>query len=155
MFNFIYESKVEYVNIRWYVVLAYWSKNFFFDEIVDLLLSKCDELRKSDVHDRIEFSDDSEANIEIEAKTKAKAKSRSSVVLNTKLKYAVNARYFRRRSRSRLNEFEKISDSDFWSFEAANSSFDWDIFDDFETDAMNEESVIEIKSDEFSRWLSS
>ncbi len=48
------------------------------------------------------------ANIEIEAKMKAKAKSRSSIVLNTKFKYAVNARYFRERSRWRLNEFEKI-----------------------------------------------
>jgi hypothetical protein len=64
------------------------------------------------------------ANIEIETKTKAKAKSRSSDVLNTKLKYAVNAKYFRERSRSRLDEFEKVSNSDFWSFEAASSSFD-------------------------------
>ncbi len=55
-------------------------------------------------------------NIEIEAKTK----SRSSVVLNTKLKYAINARYFRIQSRSRLNEFEKISNSDFWSIETTN-----------------------------------
>jgi hypothetical protein len=39
------------------------------------------------------------ANIEIEAKTKTKAKSRSSVVLNTKLKYAVDAKYLRKRSR--------------------------------------------------------
>jgi hypothetical protein len=53
------------------------------------------------------------ANIEVEAKTKAKTKLRSSVVLNTKLKYAIDAIYFRRRSRSRLNEFEKISDFDF------------------------------------------
>jgi hypothetical protein len=60
------------------------------------------------------------ANIEIKTKTKAKAKSRSSIVLNTKLKYAVDARYFRRRSRSRLNEFERISDSDFWSIETTN-----------------------------------
>ncbi len=64
------------------------------------------------------------ASIEIEAKMKARARSRSSDVLNTKLKYAVDAKYFRRRSRSRLNEFEKISDSDFWSFETTNSSFD-------------------------------
>jgi hypothetical protein len=28
------------------------------------------------------------------------------------------------------------------------------MFDDFEIDAMNEKSVIEIKSDEFSKWLS-
>jgi hypothetical protein len=55
-------------------------------------------------------------NIEVEAK----AKSRSSVVLNTKFKYAVDAKYFRRRSRSRLNEFEKISNFDFWSIEATN-----------------------------------
>ncbi len=40
-------------------------------------------------------------NIKIETKTKAKAKSRSSVVLNTKFKYAVDAKYFRKRSRSR------------------------------------------------------
>jgi hypothetical protein len=63
-------------------------------------------------------------NIEVETKMKAKAKSRSSVVLNTKLKYAVDARYFRRRSRSRLNKFEKISDFDFWSIETTNWSFD-------------------------------
>jgi hypothetical protein len=93
------------------------------------------------------------ANIEVEAKTRTKARSRSSIVLNTKLRYAIDARYFQERSRSRLNEFEKISDSDFWSIETTNWSFDWDI--DFETNAMNEELVIEIKSDEFSRWLSS
>jgi hypothetical protein len=94
-------------------------------------------------------------SIEIEAKTKAKAKSRSSLVLNTKLKYAIDARYFRKRSRSRLNEFEKVSNFDFWSIETTNWSFDWNIFDDFEINAMNEESMIEIKSDEFSKWLSS
>jgi hypothetical protein len=60
------------------------------------------------------------ANIEIKAKTKAKARSRSSIVLNTKFKYAVDAQYFRKRSRSRLNEFEKISNSDFWSIETTN-----------------------------------
>jgi hypothetical protein len=64
------------------------------------------------------------ANIEVEAKTKAKAKSRSSVVLNTKLKYVVDAKNFRKRSRSRLNEFERISDFDFWSIETTNWSFD-------------------------------
>ncbi len=85
-------------------------------------------------------------NIEIEVKTRAK--SRSSIVLNTKLKYAVDARYFRERSRSRLNEFEKISESDFWSIETTSWSFDWDIFDDFEINAMNEKSVIEIKSED-------
>jgi hypothetical protein len=57
-------------------------------------------------------------NIEVEAKTKAKAKSRSSVVLNTKLKYAVDEGYFRKRSRSRLNEFEKVSNlSGFYLFD--------------------------------------
>ncbi len=95
------------------------------------------------------------ANIEIETKTKAKAKSRSSVVLNTKLKYVIDAKYFRERSRSRLDKFEKISKFDFWSIETTNWSFDWDIFDDFEINAMNEKSMIEIKSDESSRWLSS
>jgi hypothetical protein len=90
-------------------------------------------------------------NNEIEAKT------RSTIALNTKLRNAVNAKYFRNRSRSRLNKFERISDSDFWSFEIANWSFDWDIFDDFvdEADSMNKESAIEIKSDEFSKWSSS
>ncbi len=82
------------------------------------------------------------ASIEVEAKTKAKARSRSSVVLNTKLIYAVDARYFRERSRSRLYEFEKISDSDFWFIEITSWSIDWDIFNDFETNAMNERSVI-------------
>jgi hypothetical protein len=93
------------------------------------------------------------ANIEIEAKMKAKAKSRSSIVLNTKLKYAVDAKYFRKRSRSRFNE--KISNSDFWSIKTTSWSSYWNILDDFEINAMNEKSMIEIKSDEFSRWLSS
>jgi hypothetical protein len=56
-------------------------------------------------------------SIEIETKTKAKARSRSLLVLNTKLKYAIDEKYFRERSRSRLNEFEKISNFDFWSIE--------------------------------------
>jgi hypothetical protein len=94
-------------------------------------------------------------NVEIEAKTKTKARSRSSIVLNTKLKYAVNAKNFQERSRSRLNKFEKISNSDFWSIETTSWSSDWDIFDDFEADAMNEKSMIEIKSDKFSKWSSS
>jgi hypothetical protein len=87
------------------------------------------------------------ANIEVEAKTKTKARSKPSVVLNTKLRYAVDAKYFRKRSRSRLNEFEKISNSDFWSIETTNWSFDWDIIDDFETNVVNDESI----DDEFSR----
>jgi hypothetical protein len=91
------------------------------------------------------------ANNEIEVRSKAK----STIVLNTKFKYAVDAKYFRNRSRSRLNEFEKISDFDSW-FETTNWSFDWDIIDDFETNAMIQRSIIEIKSDEFSRstWSS-
>jgi hypothetical protein len=92
----------------------------------------------------IESSLNATANSEIEAK------ARSTVVLNTKLKYAIDARCFRSRSRSRLNEFEKVSNFDSW-FETTNWSFERDIFDDFETDAMIEESMIEIKSDEFSR----
>ncbi len=60
VFNFVYESKIEYANIKWYVVLAYWSKNIFFDEIVDFFLSEWRELRKSDVYDRIELKNDSE-----------------------------------------------------------------------------------------------
>jgi hypothetical protein len=54
----------------------------------------------------IESSLNATANSEIEAKAE------STAVLNTKLKYAVDARYFRDRSRSRLNEFDEISDSD-------------------------------------------
>jgi hypothetical protein len=93
-------------------------------------------------------------NIEIEAKTKAKTKSRSSIVLNTKFKYAVDARYFRRRSRSRLNEFEKISNSEFWSIEIVNWIFDWDTMNNFETNIVNDELMM--INDEFSRsWLSS
>jgi hypothetical protein len=61
----------------------------------------------------IESSFCATANSEIEAK------ARSTIVLNTKLKYAVDAKYFRSRSRSRLNEFEKISDFDSW-FDATN-----------------------------------
>jgi hypothetical protein len=50
----------------------------------------------------------------------AKAKARSTIVFNTNLKYAVNAKYFRDRSRSRLNKMKKISNSDSSSFEIAN-----------------------------------
>jgi hypothetical protein len=82
------------------------------------------------------------ASIEVEAKTKANAKSRSSVVLNTKLKYAVDAKYFQRRARSRLNKFERISDFDIWSSKTTSWLFDWDIFSDFEMNAMNERSMI-------------
>jgi hypothetical protein len=94
------------------------------------------------------------ANIEIETKTKTKTRSESSVVLNTKLKYAVDASYFRKRSRSRLNEFEKISNSEFWSIEAANWTLNWDIliFDDFETNVVND--ALMMIDDKFSRsWL--
>ncbi len=52
-------------------------------------------------------------NIKIEMKTKTKARLKLSVVLNTKFKYTIDAKYFRKQSRSHLNEFEKISDSDF------------------------------------------
>jgi hypothetical protein len=92
--------------------------------------------------------------IEIETKTKVKARSRSSIVLNTKLKYAVNAKYFRKRSRSRLNEFEKTSDSEFWSIEAVSWTFDWDIFDNFEINAVNDELMI-IHDESARSWLSS
>jgi hypothetical protein len=103
----------------------------------------------------IELSLKTTANSEIEAR------ARSTVVLNTKLKNAVDAKYFRNRSRSRLDEFEKISDFDFWSFKTANWSFDWDFIDETDSmnersDSMNEESEIEIKDDESSFvWLSS
>ncbi len=90
-------------------------------------------------------------NNEIEAKTE------STIVLNTKFKNAIDGRYFQNWSLSRLNEFERISNSDSWSFETANWSFDKDIFDDFvnEADSMNEKSMIELKSDEFLKWSSS
>jgi hypothetical protein len=60
-----------------------------------------------------------ESNLNATANSEIEARARSTVVLNTKLKYAVDAKYFRDRSRSRLDEFEKISDSDSW-FEATN-----------------------------------
>jgi hypothetical protein len=104
-----------------------------------------------------------ESNLNATASSEIEMRAKSTVVLNTKLKYAVDAKYFRSRSRSRLDEFDEISDSDSW-FETTNWLFDWDwsfdedIFDDFETNAMIKElrSVIEIKSDEFSRltWSS-
>jgi hypothetical protein len=56
----------------------------------------------------IESSLNAAANSEIEARAK------STVVMNTKLKYAIDARCFRNRSRSRLDEFEKVSDFDSW-----------------------------------------
>jgi hypothetical protein len=62
MFNLVYESKIEYANIRWYVVLIYWSKNTLFDEIVYFFLSKCCKLRKNDVYDRIELKNDNESD---------------------------------------------------------------------------------------------
>jgi hypothetical protein len=54
----------------------------------------------------IESSLNATANSEIEARAE------STIVLNTKLKYEVDAKYFRNRSRSRLNEFDEISDFD-------------------------------------------
>ncbi len=154
MLNLVYESKVEYANMKWYVVLVYWSKNIFFDKwFMSFCLNAANwERAMFTIESNLEAT--TKANIEIEAKTKTKARSRSSVVLNTKFKYAVDAKYFRKRSRSRLNEFEKISDFDFWSIETTNWSFDWDIIDDFETNAVNDESIM--IDDEFSRsWLSS
>jgi hypothetical protein len=50
----------------------------------------------------IESSLNATTNSEIEIRSKA----RSTIVLNTKLKYAIDAKYFRNRSRSRLNKFE-------------------------------------------------
>jgi hypothetical protein len=63
----------------------------------------------------IESNLNATTNSEIEVKSRTK----STIVLNTKLKYAIDAKYFRDRSRSRLNEFEKISDFNSW-FEATN-----------------------------------
>jgi hypothetical protein len=60
-----------------------------------------------------------ESSLNATASSEIEAKAKSTVVLNTKLKYAVDARYFRDRSRSRLNESDEISDSDSW-FEATN-----------------------------------
>jgi hypothetical protein len=54
-----------------------------------------------------------ESNLNATASSEIEAKAKSTVVLNTKLKYAVDARYFRDRSRSRLDEFDEISDFDF------------------------------------------
>jgi hypothetical protein len=58
-------------------------ENFFFDEIVDLLLSKCDELRKSDVHDRIEFSDDNES----EYRNRSENKSESEIKIISRIEH--------------------------------------------------------------------
>jgi hypothetical protein len=60
MFDLVYESKIENANIERYVILVYWLKNIFFNEIIDLLLSKCCKLKKNDVYDRIELKCDSE-----------------------------------------------------------------------------------------------
>ncbi len=92
------------------------------------------------------------ATIEIEMKIKAKTRLKSLIVLNTKFKYTIDAKYFRRRSRSHLNEFEKFSDFDFWSIETTSWSFDWDIINDFETNVVNNELII--IDDEFLKsWL--
>jgi hypothetical protein len=53
-----------------------------------------------------------ESNLNATANNEIEAKARSTIVLNTKLKYAIDAKCFRDRSRSRLDEFEKISDFD-------------------------------------------
>ncbi len=53
-----------------------------------------------------------ESNLNATANNEIEAKAKSTVVLNTKLKYAVDAKDFRNRSRSRLNESDEISDSD-------------------------------------------
>ncbi len=60
MFNFVYESKVEYANIYWHVVFIDWLKNIFFDEFIDFFLFECDELEKRDVYNQIEFKNDNE-----------------------------------------------------------------------------------------------
>jgi hypothetical protein len=75
--------------------------------------------------------------------------------LNTKLQEAVDARDFRDRSRSCLDEFKKISWFNSWSIEMTSWSFDEDIIDLFEIDAMNDNSTI--IDDKFSRlvWSSS
>jgi hypothetical protein len=115
MLNFVYESKVEYANICWYVALIDWLKNIFFDEFVDLsfcLNATNWESAMCTIESSLKAT--AKANNEIEAKTK------STIALNTKLRNAVDARYFRSRSRSRLDKFEKISDFDFWSFETAS-----------------------------------
>jgi hypothetical protein len=61
MFNFVYESKIEYANICWYVAFIDWLKNIFFDEFVDFFLFECNELKKNYVYNRLEFKDDSES----------------------------------------------------------------------------------------------
>jgi hypothetical protein len=53
-----------------------------------------------------------ESSLDAAADSEIEAKAESTVVLNTKLRYAVDAEYFRDRSRSRLDEFDEISDSD-------------------------------------------
>jgi hypothetical protein len=54
-----------------------------------------------------------ESNLKATANNEIEAIAKSTIALNTKLRNAIDARYFRDRSRSRLNEFKKISDSDF------------------------------------------
>jgi hypothetical protein len=83
MLNFVYESKVEYANIRRYVVFAYWSKNIFFDEIVYLFLSEHCELRKSDVYDRIELKNDSES----EYRSRSENESESEIKIISRIEH--------------------------------------------------------------------
>jgi hypothetical protein len=53
-----------------------------------------------------------ESNLNAITSSEIEAKAKSTVVLNTKLKYAVDAKYFRDRSQSRLDESDEISDFD-------------------------------------------
>jgi hypothetical protein len=57
---------------------------------------------------------ESNLNATTSSEIEMRSKTRSTIILNTKLKYAINAKYFRNRSRSRLNEFERISNFDSW-----------------------------------------
>jgi hypothetical protein len=87
----------------------------------------------------------------LETTAKAKMKARLTIVLNTKLKYAIDARYFRSRSRSRLSEFKKVSWFESSLIEIANWTFDEKMIDDFEINTVNDE--LTMIDDEFSKSI--
>jgi hypothetical protein len=81
-------------------LLTDWKTSFSMRSLISFFLNAAN-WRKAMCMTESSLKTTTRANIE------AKAKARSTVVLNTKLKYAVDAKYLWERSRSRLNEFEK------------------------------------------------
>ncbi len=154
MLNLVYESKIEYANIKWYIVLVYWSKNISFDEIVYFFLSERCKLRKSDVYDRIELKNDSES----EYRSRSENESESEIKIINRIEHDTQicsrCEIF---SRTIAITFKWVRENfKFWFLIDRNNELiirlrhNWD----FETNAVNDESIM--IDDKFSRsWLSS